>query len=591
MPKTTTISPDEPASTTLGGGYPAFPNGVSTAAPGSEFDTIKKKATGGSGSLNKSLPTSRTVSMTASQASGPAAPGGIEADIAKFNTPGAIDEVTTDSSYYQPSQPFLHQFIMEFAKSVDEATVTTGITTPFDPKLSAAPGSEFEDNSISSSVNSIEPTFDESQSSFLEFSQPNHFLGLEFKRIFNGVGYFTITLFDPKWDEVEKRLIKSKGFFKFWYGYMGTDRLAATSPAYVAKTLSYKIVDFGMEGSTIVLSGLTTGYSLTFSKTCSALNLKGELISDIAQKICNDLCVDYIPIIERTAPVKTREGLDTTDEVNKLLNLTGETYFKVIINQLLKYAVNEKGQGNYVFFIRTTKDGTNEFHFHTMNYDPKNSSTVAIPTFTKFRTKNTALMNFNPSWSMAIAQLTGGGSTTSVVIDMVDKSISVQEANMNLVPQKMDNKAQITLFDKKDYLPKDLQTDTVLSSFNYKNIAARSDAQHKTVVDSDFSRSYPGAITASLEIVGTPNFYLTQKIAVFIFKPQGNNITATTSNVHWISGFFRIIGITDKIVGGKYTTVLSLVSDGRGQTGLDPVKSLPPETSSSNTNTNTNTPS
>lgn len=621
-------------------------------------------ATGPTSPTTSSLVSSATSAATSAVSS--LVPGGLEADIAKFNDPSQVEEVTVNSGYYPPTQPFLPQFKMQFADTVDEATIkqttTPGsplpIFTPETPSpVPPAPSFDFTSTNTSS-LSSLEPSFvkDSHGNSYLDSSAvPNHFISMQYRNVFLGVGFLTLTLFDPKWDDIEQRLIKSKGFFRFQYGYMGPDAAGAQSPWYVAKCYNYKI-DFGMEGTTLSISAITTGYSMTFTKVSASLNLKGELISDTALNICNAFDVNYIPVIEKTAPVKSREAMEGTDEINKLLSMTGETYIKVILNQLVKYAVNEQGQGNYGFFIRTTKEGKKEFHFHTINYDPQksplsqssqavsspslkdqanaaaglpadtpgdtkltpeqsqkaaafinqkraemnsgkdiNPTTSSIPSttpsttlatktpaFTRFRNKNSAMITFTPSWQMSVVQLTGGGGTSSVIIDMTTKNASVTLADMDSFPQKFDNATQITKLEFKDYIPKPLQGNDVLAGFSWTFSAARNEEQNDAIVGAKFSKNYPGGITANLEIVGTPNFYVTQKVAAFIFKPQGDNKTATTSNVHWISGFYRIKGITDRIIAGKYTTILELVSDGRSLVDLEKVKALPAASSTTN---------
>ena len=340
----------------------------------------------------------------------------------------------------------------------------------------------------------------------------------------------------------------------------------------------------------------------------------------------------------------SRDGIDTTDEVNKFINLNGETYFRIIIGQLCKYARNEQGQGGYGFFIRVTSDGRNEFHFHTITYEPKtsnqpsqpsqvvkppslqeqalaaaglppdtpgdtkltpeqsqkaaaflnqkradmnagidinptNSSTSStstkntnlVPGFTQFRNKNSALIRFTPNWSAVITQIAGGGGTTSAIIDTNSKDCSKYSADLNSNPQKLGSKSNMTVLNPDTYLPKDSKG---LKAFNMMITPERSVNQNQAVVQADFSRSAIASSTAILEIFGTPNFYLTQKIAVFIFKPQGDNLVASTDNVHWVSGFFQIIQISDIIKAGKFITIFKLVTEGRGLVAPDKVKSL-----------------
>lgn len=569
----TIIAPTGPGDAKqIPGGYRGLP-----ATKGEAVQWLKSSH-GSAGSLNKSLPKGNSISSVVTETPTPTPKvadvisGGLDIDVAKFNSD--VDEVTINSAYYSTEQPLLARMILQFPKQIDEIGTVTTSTTNAIPDTSSV-------INISKTVSSVSPelsaTFNNitPEEDYLEV-RPNNFLGLDFNRIYNGFGTFTITLFDPKWDAIEKRLNKNKGFFRFKYGYLDGGP-NAVSPWYVAKSFHYNSV-FSMEGSTITISGITQGYSLNFTKHYKAMNLKNELISDIAKAICGDLGPDYIPVIEETLPVTSRDGMLTTDSINKIFNLTAETYFKVIIEQLCKYARNKDGQGNYTFFIRPNLQGKNEFHFHTINYDPTKGTTVSgktTPGFTQFRNKNQALISFTPSWALSIAQLTGGGGTTSAIIDTNNKDFSSYNANMETNPQKMDGNSKfIMVMHPEEGLPKEDKGDNKIIAFKIPITADRSADQNKASVQAEFSRSYPGAIKATLVIFGTPNFYLTQKIAVFVFRPQSNNLEATVDNVHWISGFFRIIGIRDSISLGKFTTTFDLVSDGRSRVAPDAVKTI-----------------
>ncbi len=597
MPTTVTpISPDEPSSTIQGG----FPLVKQTLSKPSTTNVI-----GGAGSLNLPIqvlpnPTGETSANTnagvVGQDDNAPVPGGLSDDVAKFTSD--VDEVTlTNTAYYSSTQPFLANITLQFPTEVDEGTT---VSTDSDFAGPSQPGV-----TPSTSTTSVTPSFSSALNTDNTLDvRPNNFLGLTYQRIFNGVGNFTLVLFDPKWDAIETKLNKNKGYFRFKYGYSDGGP-NAMSPWYLAKSLNYKL-DFGLEGTTITITGLTTGYSLGFTKTYDAHGVDNTIISDIAKSICDAFGSDYVAVIEKTKSVPARDGMVTTDTIEKITTLNGETHLRMIIDQLCKYAVNEAGQGDYGFFIRVSPTGKNEFHFHTMNYDPpdnssssSSSSTTSAPTtgqpqgsisasesvtakapgktipgFTQFKNKNSALIRFTPSWSMTLAQLTGGGGTTSAIIDTNSKDIAVVNFNMNNNPQKMDStNPSIVACDAVKYVPNTLQTDTQMRAFRIITTPVRSKEQNKAVAQAAFSKSFPGAITGTLEIFGTPNFYLTQKIAVFVFKPQGDNQTPSTSNVHWISGFFRIIQITDSISAGSFRTTFELLSDGRTLVAPDPVKS------------------
>lgn len=547
------------------GGYQGLP------ATKGEATKWLQSSHGGSSSLNTPVPPIETPVTEAA-----ATDTTLAADIARFNTD--VDEVTINSSYYPTTQPFLARMILQFPAYLQEEEYTdnSGPANILDKDNPTAP-----QTTTSTQVVPVYNT-ETPEGDYLEI-RPNNFLSLEYDRMIDGIGRFNITLFDPQWDRIEKKLVANRGYFKYQYGY--TDGGPGTmSPWLEALTIGYSLA-FGMEGVTIVISGLTIGYKLNFTKTFDALGVNKEKISDIAKKIAEDLGME--PIIEETRPITSKDGINTTDVVNKIINMSSQTHLGTIIHDLEEHAVNTKNQGGYHFCIITPPTGKPEFHFHTVFYDPKSpagpepsangstssSNAKTIPGFTQFRNKNSALISFNPSWKMSLAQLTGGGGLVAPHIDVDSKECGVATVTMNNTPQCFDNKAGIAEYPCGDFLPPKFGNNNTIKGFRILRTSARSADQNLAITQAAFSNNHLGAADASLTIFGTPNFHLLQKIAVFIFRPQQDNKTATTDNVHWISGFFRIIKIHDSIHAGKFITTLGLITDGRGNVAPDTVPS------------------
>jgi hypothetical protein len=558
------------------GGFPSF----TFKGPGGASELAK----GGAGSLiaTKEEAPSKPAGAAAGPTPGPT-PSSMGSGVMAAAAPPSVasvinndvEEVTLNSSYYPVEQPFLARIILDFPKKLDEETVTSSSGVPSIPVGETKPLSDVAvptGTAINTtfSTNSV-PIFGLSgdTENYLEI-RPNNFLSLDYQRIIDGVGRFTLTLFDPQWDRIEKKLVKNKGFFKFKYGYSDGDP-KMMSPWYLARAFSYKL-DFSMEGVTIVITGKTIGYKIALTKTYSSLGGKGERISDIVKEIVTDLGEGYVPIIEPTRSIMSREGLDTTDGINKIVTLSGQSHFSVIINDLVSNAVNEEGQGDYHFFIHINAKGDKEFHFHTKFYAYAPNEKVKVPAFTQFRSKNTALIRFTPNWSMTLAQIAGGGGLLSANVDMESKDYMCTNLNMINNIQTMDNKGQAITLVPKEYLPKKFDTIEYLKAFDIFTTPERNKEQNKTVTQAKHSTLFPGAVTGTIEIFGTPAFTLLQKIAVVVFKPQGDNTIASSDNVHWISGFFRIIKIHESIKAGKYITTFGLVSDYRSSVAPDQIK-------------------
>ena len=89
------------------------------------------------------------------------------------------DEVTLSSKYYPSSQPFLTQFLIQFPKKVEK-------TSSESFKFVA----EYADNA----------------DDILEI-RPNNLINFSANEKPQGIGTFSITLFDPQWNKIESKII------------------------------------------------------------------------------------------------------------------------------------------------------------------------------------------------------------------------------------------------------------------------------------------------------------------------------------------------------------------------------------------------
>jgi hypothetical protein len=187
---------------------------------------------------------------------------------------------------------------------------------------------------------------------------------------------------------------------------------------------------------------------------------------------------------------------------------------------------------------------------------------------------------------MSTIQLAGGGGSFNTIIDANTKQVIDIRADLgknNNVIQATDNKPNI-LEEKPDNL---LYINKDKPAFFINREQPRYTMELKAKTDADFSRRVMGAIRATLQIIGTPKFKVMDRIAVLVYIPSdeskisgivesminGEKVTqaVTKKNVHWISGYFRIIRIKDHISAGNFTTTFELVTDTRGQVADKPV--------------------
>lgn len=487
-----------------------------------------------SSALLKPLPTST------SYTSSPGLPG--------LGTKYSIDEITLTSKYYPATQPYLTQFLIQFPKSVSESNIAD--------YAAAASGAE----------------------GLLSIT-PNNLLSVSIQEKVNGIGTFALTIFDPSWEKIENQMIKSKGKFRLRWGYsdqgslLGDANTTAT-PWTDAWIVNYSL-KFGMEGTTISMTGLLLGYSLNFTKTYNAFGVNGERISDIVKDIASK--TGYTPVVEPTAPILTTNSLEETEKVQRIFIQKGETILAFLMN-LAEYAKSESSNlGGYKFFIkRPIKAGSKaELHFHTPYYDPTTSPSnketkkiASVPTFTLHKSPNSPIIDYSPLWDATGANLRGTGKQFSVIIDGTRKSIDPLSTTIKDVPQGFDNQPGCSIFQPYDF---NKETNKIVA-FSIGTLPDLNPEEQEARLYSRLSTAAIRALRAKLVVQGTTAFQLLDKIAVIVYVPgQG-------AKIHWTSGFFRIIDIVHSIEAGSYKTTFTLVTDGRSFVGAEFVPVAPGST-------------
>lgn len=504
-----------------------------------------------------------------------------------------VKEITLDdSSYYANNQPMLSRVLVDFTARADtDATDTKSLTKEGAQSVGA------------SAIEAAKQTVLESITGGLAEQRPQRLISFDYNRTVDGIGQFSLVIFDSTWTEIEEKLVKNKGEFRLQYGYSdGTEN--TISPWYSLKAFQYKC-DFKMQGVVLTITGLGTGWKMNVGQAYKGFEEKK--ISEIIKQMAKDagIFTDYETWVEETADVLTYDDMEAVGQIPKKFQITAQTPFQFVLNKLRPYAKNKEGQGNYVFFFDNTPKGDTVLHFHTPYFLPKKKVSGSeymnavkqaeqiagigtVPGFTMFKSPNSPVLNFNPDWRMSTIQLAGGGGTFNTIIDANSKQVVDIRADLtknNNVIQATDNKPNIVEEkpDKLLYVNKDKP-----SFFINKDQPTRYTTELKTKTDADFSRRIIGAIRGTLQIVGTPKFKIMDRIAVLVYIPSdeskitgmiesivsGEKISqaVTKKNVHWISGYFRIIKIRDTISAGSFTTTLELVTDTRGQVVDKPVK-------------------
>lgn len=455
------------------------------------------------------------------------------------------EEITLDSKYYSAKQPFLPKVLVQFPSSVTQNS--SGV---------------------------VEPTYAEAKDNLLDI-RPNNLLNFTFDEIANGVGSFSLTLYDSSWHKVEDSILKSKGAIRIRFGYEDdnatlvsiTDKSTSLSPWYNCFISSYSI-KFGIEGVTLFIVGLTQGYQLNMVKMFNAFSGQ-TTIDKIVEKIAKDHGFTNLEI-EPTKGIVTRESLESTEEGQKIFHQQGVTSLYFIIDSLIPFANNESGQGNYKFFIKNTEKGA-ELHFHTPYYKTKNAS-KKVPTFTLHKSGNSPVISFDPLWSMSLVQILGSGHIFSAIIDANTKATIPYSVDMNSVPQSFDNKPRIVMLTTEELN----SSKNKVKTFSRELVPCTYPSEQIALVNTSLSERYMAALEASLKVQGTISFNLCDKIAVIVYVPQQDR--SLNRNIHWISGYYRILNIKHEISAGSFTTTFKLFTDGRSNEVLTAVMVTNPET-------------
>jgi len=462
---------------------------------------------------------------------------GLFKDVEEVSLFSGSDPNSAFADFYPTSQPFIGQVILKIPKiKVENDTL---------PDIEAI-------KSLVADADVLE-------------DRPQNLLNFEYNRLTKGVGTFSITLFDPTW-ELEETIVHSKGVLGFQYGYSQQDTL---SPLYIGKVLNYSI-EFKLNGVILCLTGLTLGMELALVKEFNAES--DQLISDIVKNIALDAGYAEEDIyIEPTVSVLRRDDLEDTGLKNKLFNKIGISDLKFIKDHLIPLAIgSDTKQGCYEVFSQLGNKGTQEFHFHTQHFKcPTEES--KIKGFSQYKNKNSPVISFKPSWDMTVAQFGGGGGTFHSAIDINSKEvISVFKDAVNTSGSYDGNSPNSTV---------ETPTDKSNAFDPHKNQAAfsvsRSVEHTQSLLEAqstaNFSKNMLGALKAKLEIFGTHKIKFLEKIAVIMYIPGKKSNGDTEQLTHWISGYYRVVGITDIITKGSFVTYLDLMTAGR-QIAEDKVK-------------------
>ena len=396
------------------------------------------------------------------------------------------------------------------------------------------------------------------------YTLPQNLINFRLERFLYGVGTFTLQLYDNNFTDIEEKLIKHKGLIGFQYGY--TANRSEASPWHVGFLTSYS-VQFRLEGTYITIHGISMGWSVNTVKEALPYNDVNSMaetsstLSDFVDKMAqkHGFTTPESRVIETTLTVMSRGvGLKDNQKWNMEFNaLTKDSFFEHIITTIIPYAINKDNQGGYVFYVEPTKKNGAVFHFHTINYKIPSQKDKPIKLFTQFKSPNTVVRSFNPSWATAIRQLRDSGKVAGIGVDPINKLVLSKEVSIKQAQTHMIGGSRNTII----ALPGENSGATTSVLFPGPTQSAM-----EAHLNTKLHTASLQAIEATLEIQGTPDIEMLETVAVHVYIPKGphkiNKVTGN-SQVHWISGEFKVKRIIDEIANGDFKTTLELITGGR----------------------------
>lgn len=399
---------------------------------------------------------------------------------------------------------------------------------------------------------------------------PQYLQSFEFNRVTNGLGRFSLTLVDPKWTEVESKLLSSTSAgkkMKMEYGMLGVAGEVNTSSKIDILVLKYDMEMF-MGYSVLSVQGLclgvsTLGSSLLGSSAHTASFLKDTIssrgtnnVSSYMTELANLLGFsekDGTIDVEETESNFSKEDLGTTEDKERILTCDNSTILNHIVSVLVPKAVSKDSKKSpFVFYVskkppprsdKKARAGVSKasdaastdkevFHFHSVARDIDKVPRIKL---TLFSDKTSHIKSFKPSFEHTVANIARGTDVVAYGYDRVSGELIGVAKHNDTGPSKTDSPSPNPTARMGGYVPGERANQ--VESLNYvHSIAANA------------------PLTAELVMVGDVSFSLMDCIDVFVTIPTGDR----AGEPHNTSNRYIVIGIKDTIQDGVFETVLRL---------------------------------
>jgi hypothetical protein len=360
---------------------------------------------------------------------------------------------------------------------------------------------------------------------------PSTLLGMTHTRYIGEQGNeFNATFVDTTAYDLETRLMTmstQNGYKIINYQYGYSFNVGKISPIFSGIVYDYKPSISGRVVKLEIQAVSKESTSVTNTAT-STYGVSGSvIISDIVKQLAYEN--DWIlGTIETTAPITktfTRHYTSPMEFIN---------------NQLVPYAVSSStGNGNYSLYFTNTITGKLQVNFKSLTVEtPAKSYTMinGVSADYTFNNPESTILSWNPN-IIGSALLYGGGSVESNT--MLDKTGDVYRSD------SVNNLTSYSYSGNRKWLLNNQYATMSISS------------NDRTATDSAVSAAYTTALNYQYEtsctILGDPTRVFGETLE-FNIVTQGNKL-------HYSSGKYLVIGVTDNITASGYTTELNLVKN------------------------------
>lgn len=360
------------------------------------------------------------------------------------------------------------------------------------------------------------------QAGEVQLRQTDFFQELELELVTTGSWTGTVTLFDQTADDLITIIVGSGLERRIDFSFGRGPRFPEETIEFTGWILK-SIPNFEPHGLTLTLEVVSRSVPDDLLNRRPCYFEENLRVSEMVNRIANDR--GWSSVIEATGA-----------QIPEPFSSTGESDLKFIREQLLPQAVNEQGEGGYLFYF----DEAGTLHFHTPDFeDPVTHA------FVYARDSDGDVVSFTPEDSSVFSVLRGGGNTRFEGPSSIDgsqtKVTSAASTGVDSTGTTVDPSSEAV-----QDLGEGVHTFIDIPVRDFEELQRRAQ-----VVFDTYSRHQ---FTGELQVHGTNRVRLADFVNVQYFNRVGELI--------FLSGDFRVFKITHSISTSEWSTSFQVVRKG-----------------------------